>query len=227
MPPKNNEVAVVETAQLPALAPTPANSITAADIALPKLYRGETQSNAFKDDLVPKGCIFIASGADDPEPQVVAEPGDDKGILMHVLDLKKGWSHSVQGEDLQTWAFEDPDRHPDAWVTYQYVVALPEIDDEIPVKLLMTKTSTQTAKRINFLLLKQNGRPPYELAFRLSLNERKAEKGGQKFQWYTWQAKTVEADPANVAIAAKVAELVTSSNNNIETTAGASSAPAI
>lgn len=216
----STDVAVPETANLPALASTPALGLSASDISLPKLYRGESQSNAFKDKLVPLGSIFIASGGDDPEPQVVWEEGTEEGILFHVLAVQKGKSISVDG-DLQTFAFDDPSAPDDAWTTFTYVVALPEIDDEIPVKLLMTKTSTPTAKRINFLLLKNEGNPSYNLAFRLSLTERKAEKGGQKFQWYVWNASTVEADPKNVAIAAKVAQLVAApASNNIERSAG-------
>jgi hypothetical protein len=220
----SKEVAVQESA-LPALAPTPAVAgLTGADVALPKLYKGETQSNAFKDDLVPKGCIYVASGGDDPEPQVIWEQGKADGVLVHVLDLVKGKSLQDANDELQTWRFDDPEAPAEARTTYTYIVALPEVDEDIPVKLLMTKTSTGTAKRINFELLKAQGQP---LAYRITAVEKKAEKGGQKFQWYIWQEQKVEATPENIAIAERVAQLVTSAPADIERTSGPGNEPAI
>lgn len=220
---------------LPALAPTPAlDAIGSDDIALPKLYKGEYQSQLVQDDVVPKGSIFVASGPDDPDPQVVWEmPAKGKeaaeGVLVHVLDLKKGKSISVDG-DLQTFAFDDPAAPDDAWATYQYVVVLPEVDEEIPVKLLLTKTSAPTAKRINFLLKKNESRgPAYATAFRLTTVPREKSANGQTYKWFVWQARQVEADPKHVAIAETVSAMVAQRPTvaSIERTAGPGNEPGI
>lgn len=208
--PESKEIEVRKPA-LPALADTPAVApIDANDISLPKLYKGEYQSSLVQEELVPAGSIFLATGADDPDPQVIvknATTAAEEGVLVHVLSITKRRSMQDENGELQSWAFNDPDAHPDARTTYGYVLALPEVDPDLPVKTTLAKTSTGCAKRINFHLLKHGG-PPHELAFRLKLKAAKSEKGGQKYRWFVWQEKLVEADPKNVEIADTLARLV-------------------
>jgi hypothetical protein len=226
------DVAVVEPA-LPALANTPsAAPLDSSDVAFPRLYKGEFMSSAVQENLVPSGCIFTASGKDDPEPEVLLEKAtadDAKGVLVHVLSASKNKSLQIQGGEFQTWAFNDPNAHPDAKTGYQYTLALPEDQPGIPVRVTMAKTSSGTAKRINFRLMQHAG-PPHELAFRLTLVAKSSEKDGQKFRWFQWVERFEDADPKNVADADKLARLVASikpDDTAIERTAPANEGPAI
>lgn len=200
-------------AALPALANTPsAAPLDSSDVAFPRLYKGEGQSAFVQEEVVPKGCIFTASGKDDPEPEVLVEKAaadDAKGVLVHVLQASKNKSLQIQGGEFQTWAFNDPAAHPDAKTGYQYVLSLPEDQPGIPVKVTLAKTSSGTAKRINFRLMQHAG-PPHELAFRLTLKAKSSEKDGQKFFWFVWSEKFEDAKPENVAEAESLARLVAS-----------------
>lgn len=196
---------------LPALADTPsAAPLDSSDVAFPRLYKGEGQSAFVQENVVPKGCIFTAAGKDDPEPEVLVEnatTGD--GVLVHVLQASKNKSLQVDGGEFQTWAFNDPAAPAEARTGYQYVLALPEDQPGIPVRVTLAKTSSGTAKRINFRLMQHSG-PPHELAFRLSLKAKSSEKNGQKFFWYVWSEKFEDSKKENVAEAEKLARLVQS-----------------
>jgi len=203
----------VLTPALPALADTPsAAPLDSSDVAFPRLYKGEFMSGAVQEGTVPAGSIFTASGKDDPEPEVLIEKATDadvKGVLVHVLSASKNKSLQEQGGEFQTWAFNDPNAHPDAKTGYQYVLSLPEDQPGIPVKVTMAKTSTGTAKRINFRLMQHAG-PPHELAFRLKLVAKSSEKDGQKYRWFQWVEAFEDATKKNVAEAESLARLVAS-----------------
>lgn len=204
----------VLTPALPALADTPsAAPLDSTDVAFPRLYKGEFMSGAVQEGTVPAGSIFTASGKDDPEPEVLIEKADKlgvgEGVLVHVLQTTKNKSLQIQGGEFQTWAFNDPNAHPDAKTGYQYVVCLPEDQPGIPVKVTMAKTSSGTAKRINFRLMQHAG-PQHELAFRLRLVAKSSEKDGQKFRWFQWVEGFCDADKKNVKEAESLARLVAS-----------------
>lgn len=198
---------------LPELASTPAalGNIDGSDVSLPRLYRGEYQSGAVQDGLAKAGCIFVAAGKDDPSPVTIVEDGTkDKGVLVHVLSVFKNLSMQDENDELQRWDFGDPSAPAEAKIGYNFVVALPEVDEDVPAKLLLNKTSTGTANRINFHLLKHAaaGGQPHELAFRLTLKKRESEKGGQKFRWFVWVEELVETpDPEHVKTASRLVAL--------------------
>lgn len=233
-----NEVAVVEPAALPALAATPSalGNLDSGDISLPRLYKGEYQSQLVQDDVVPKGSIYVAAGADDPDPQVIADKPGEK-VIVHVLKAWKGKSANIDengevvksGGTFTTFAFDDPAAPARANVDFHYIVIVPDVDTDVPVKLTLSKTSVPAGKKINFLLLKNPELPPYRLAFELNTKQREGGDGGQKFKWFIWEARNVEASPANVEAAGKLAALVANApvQNNIEATAGPSDQPGI
>lgn len=205
------QVAKQEKAAVPDLVRTPAFEITAEDVALPRLYIGQYMSNHVQEKIVAAGDIYVATGADDPEPEVLYD-GKGDGALVHVLSLKKGKSASVDGE-LELFDFDDPNAPEDAWVTYNYVIALPEYDYEVPAKWLLTRTGRPTAQRINTVLKKNEARlPAYANAFRVTTAERKNEKG----KFFVPQLRHVEANEDDVKIAEALAIMV--SGNTAEAT---------
>ena len=197
---------------VPALAPTPATTISAEDIIIPRLYVGNPLSKAVKHKRASYGDLYLAAGPDDPEAQVVYEAGSDApGVLVHVLHLLKRKSWAPKGEQPISWDFDDPEAHEDAWITYNYTLFLPEIDPDMPVKLLLTKSGRTTARRINTVLGRGAG-PLWGSAFRLTSAEQKS----TDHEWMTVEAAQVTAEPAHVAQAGELFTLIAPGLNQPE-----------
>ena len=187
---------------VPDLVRTPALEITAEDVQLPRLYVGQFMSQAVQDGAVKAGDVYVADGADDPSPEVLFNSGSNEpGALVHILNLRKGKSAQVDG-DLMLFDFDDPSAPEDAWVTYNYVVALPEYDTEVPAKWLLTRTGRPTAQRINTVIKRNEATAPaFAHAFRVKTVERKNEKG----RFYVPAITVAEARSEDVEVAGKLA----------------------
>lgn len=194
--------------KVPDLVRTPALDITAEDVALPRLYIGQYMSTAVQEKLAGPGDIYVALGQDDGDPQVLWEydpdPAEDEGVIVHILGMKKGRSASIDGE-LVLYDYDDPDAPPESWVTYNYFVALPEHDTDVPYKWLLTKTGTPAAKQINMVLKKSEGStPPWGIAFRFVTKQRKNAKG----QFFVARVNQVNAKKKNIEAAEKLAVMI-------------------
>jgi len=189
---------------LPALTHTPAMEITAEDVALPRMKVGQYMTEQVKQQSVQFGDLFVSLGEDDPDPIILASLDDEKGAIVHVLDMYKGKSLSEGGE-LTLYDYDDPAAPPEAWVTYNYTVAVPEADDYLPCKWMLTRTGRTTAQQINTILKKNEAAgPAYVNAFEVTTLKRENAKG----EFAVPRVRLVEADPKNVEIAAKMAEMI-------------------
>lgn len=190
-----------------AYTPQVANEISAEDIALPRIKVAHSSSQLAQDGLVRMGQIFAAFGRDDNDPTVLYDPKDKdaKGVLFHVLDLRKGWSLNTD-DGFQTWADNDPSRPDESWRTYDYVLCLPEVDAELPYKFLFTKSAKGQAQKINLQLKRAAVAGPHTLAWRVTTAERSNEKG----RWYVPQVKSEPATAENIAAAEALLEMVAS-----------------
>jgi len=198
-----SEVATTQGAAVPALAPTPATELTGEDIALPSLKLGQFMSDHVQEKRVPAGCIFTATGQDDPDPIVLWEQGQEDKPRFYVLALKKGKSVSSDGE-LVLFDYNDPDAPAEAWVTYNYTIAIPGADDTMPFKFLLTRTGKPAAQAINVVLAKNATTPPYRLAFELDCHEKKNNKG----KFFVPRARKVDATEAEIEVAERLSALV-------------------
>lgn len=192
---------------VPDLVRTPASTITADDIALPRIYIGQFMSAAVQEGLVTAGQVFAATGADDPDPRILWDPkgkGEFKdGVPFYVLNLRKGKSWTAgPGEELQLFDYDDPAAPADAWVTYGYTVAVPEADEQVPFKLLLTRTGKPAALQINTVLMKAalTG-PSWTTKFLLTTTPRENNKG----KFFVPRVAVTEAVPAEVEVAEKIA----------------------
>ena len=189
---------------VPDLVRTPALEIGAEDVALPRLKIGQFMSDLVQEGTVNAGALFVSLGSDDPDPVSLYETGDEEGLIVHILSMRKGKSVSEGGE-LVLFDFNDPDAPPDAWTTYNYVVAIPEHDEDVPNKWLLTRTGRPAAQQMNMVLAKASGKtPPHEIAFEVKTVQRENKKG----KFYVPRVRQVEATEANVAIAAKLSGLI-------------------
>lgn len=162
------------------------------DIALPKLYICQPLTKAVQDDIAKAGDVIVAAGSEDPDAEVIySSKAGGEGVLFRVLRLDRGKSYSEPGGQLQTWTYDDSSAHPDAWTTYTYTVVLPEVDQDMPHKFLLTRSNRRTAKRMNLLLAKalQKG-SLYDVAFRLTTEQKQNDKG----RWHVAVVKVVTSD---------------------------------
>lgn len=199
----SRSVAPVEVPEVPALVPTPATLITAEDIAIPRLYVGNFLSQAVRSQAVKFGDVYLAAGADDEDPQLLWSLGsDDPGVLMHVLHLRKGksWQRD-RGAPLEVFDYGDPAVPDGAWTTYSYTVLLPEIDQELPARMLLTKSGTPVARKINTVLARNAPQGPmYNNAFRVTSAKRQKDTN----EWAIFQVATTTAQAEHVAAAAEM-----------------------
>lgn len=220
-----NDVAVHPGNEIAPLYDRNTFNVDAGDIALPKVYICQPLTQAVTEGLAKPGDVIVAAGPDDPDAEVVYSFKDGgAGVLFHVLRLDRGKSYSEQGGQLQTWDYYDQSAHPDAWTTYTYTIALPEIDADMPHKLLLTKSNRGTAKRINLLLAKavQHGNL-YDTAFRLTTAPKQNEKG----KWHVAVVKSVEADEDGINVAESLSDMVNANQAPAAPVAAPAEAPAI
>lgn len=203
---------------LPALASTPALELDSSDVTLPRIRIGHKQSFNVEEGHVASGDLYATQGKDDENPQLLVKAETDPGLLIHVLAVRKGLSWQVDGE-LQSTFFGDPDAPADAKTTYDYTVVLPEGDPDVPYKFMLKSSSTNAARNINTVLLKNADRgPSYALAFRIKTAERSTSKGSKTFTYHVAVARQVEADPKHVELASNLAGMIAGST--IEQSAG-------
>jgi hypothetical protein len=68
-------------------------SISTADLVLPKLQVAHSSTRAVQEQRVPFGALFVAIDADDPEPQVLYHPGHEEGVVVHLLGKRDVWTY--------------------------------------------------------------------------------------------------------------------------------------
>lgn len=197
----------------------PALEIEASDIQLPRLYIGQYSSKAVKNKHVPvnAGDIFLAQGAEDPEPIVLYEEGADPttGPIIYVLGMHRGKSYSEEGGELELYAYDDPAAPEKAWITYNYTLAIPAWDEDVPVKWLCTKTARPSAQKMNTTLMKNADRgPSWTNAFRISTAGRSNPKG----DYFVPMVTNVECDMEQADIAGTLAILVAGQRSDFAST---------
>lgn len=197
-----SEIATTGSA-LPAIYQPAPLDIGSDDIALPRVKVGQKMTKA---DGVTIGQIFASTGEDDAE--ILYDPKKSKvGVLIHILGLTRGKSISDGGE-LVSWAYNDPDAPSDAWTTYNYLLCLPEVDTDLPYKWLFTRTGAPSAKQMNTVLKRNATVPPYTLAFRVETKQKENPKG----VFAVPRVTQVEADPAHVVSAERLAQMIAGSS---------------
>lgn len=199
------EVEQRPSSSVPALVNTPAFDVGAEDVALSRIYVGQSMSQHVQDGLASFGSLYTALDTDDPEPVVLWSPdGGEEPVRFHVLGMRRGKSTVVDGELLR-FDFDDPEAPADCWTTYNYVVALPAVDTEVPFKWLLTRSAQPTARRINSVIVKNGEKTPlHALAFDATTIKRSNRKG----TYAVPQARFVEANEEDVEVAAKLASLI-------------------
>lgn len=193
-----------ETPGLPALVNTPALDIGSEDVALPRLYLGQFSSQAVKDQLIKPGAIYSASGQEDPEPVTLSDGSEP--VVFHVLGLTKRKSYvDPDTKELTSFAFNDPDAPEKSYVTYNYILALPEVETDVPFKFLLKKTGANVARQINTVLKRQEARvPAHAIAFSLTAKKKQNPQG----DYFVAVVRNEEAKTENIEVAANLSNMI-------------------
>lgn len=205
-------------APLPAPVYAPEDT-TAEDVSLPRIKVGEHNNDRVKSKSsdIEYGDIFTETSNEDPEPQVLARGGDEVGtvttppILFFVLaPVRISYSWNEQGTDEFVVAgLNDPrtiaqieafgSKGKDKWIPrkgYNLLVALPEVDQQLPYKLLLKGMSSQAYRHLDTELRKTGGeRPFWEVPFHLTAKQ--AKKG--TFDFNVWQVSRADITDKKLA----------------------------
>jgi hypothetical protein len=170
----------------------------------------------------------LPKGKDKPDLEQAQKDGVEVGVLVYVLAMKQGLSANVDsngvvvprntpGATFRSWPAFNADGSPNqdaprgADTTYNYVVYVPEVDRaEYPHRILMTRSSTQTARTINTYLraLQDRGLPPYVQPFRIWTEKRQRTVDGQEQRWGIYKARPVAPTAEDVTVASTMMESI-------------------
>jgi choline dehydrogenase-like flavoprotein len=181
-----------------------AETISAEDLAIPRMYVGQPTSSAVQDGLVPPGSLFVASDALDSEPTMLYKAGDTTGPLIHPIGLRKGWAFTDENGDFQIADYLAAEVAEDAQLAYTFALLVPEFDTELPVSMMLKSTARQTAKKICLQIKRAEPAPPWSVAFRLTTAARQNDRG----RWHVPQAASAEADRKRVEQAGALAAML-------------------
>lgn len=232
-----NEVVPTEPAGVPDLAPTPASTITAEDIAIPTIYMGHRAQSLVEAGFAKAGDIYAALGQDDSEVEILWEAKTaGEGVLILPLFMFKSFSYSPGvGQQLEMWPFEakgrpypdgppldDPDPRKRAWLTYNFTLYLPEVDPDMPYKTRFYRSGAPAALKINQVTSRNHDKPSYTNAWRWTTAQK------QKPQVHTIpQLLPAQPTDEQVAGAARLFELLVPGLQRQAPTAPAEGAPSI
>ena len=211
------EVAVPDVANLPDLVPTPSvfDEIGSDDVALARLKIGQDMSPPVQSRTAEYGDIYSVMSKDDTDPVIGWEFGDegpngtsknkDSGLVFHVIDMYRGKAVENSEGGLELFDYNDSNVPQEAWVTYNYFICAPTLDDFLPLKWVLWKTGRQVAQQINTILKKNQARgPAYIVAFELTSKKVSNDKG----RYCVPQLRQVEPTEDNVKVASAMAELL-------------------
>lgn len=151
-----NEVATTEAPALPALYDR-GSGISAADIEVQRIYVQADLSQLVKARITEPGDVVMALGADDVDPTwLIGGPDKRTSFDAFILARRRFVARTESGGDIE-WLPDDYQRAPgeqDVWEGFNYLVAVPEVNDLLPARMMLWKTAgAPVAKRVNTYIL--------------------------------------------------------------------------
>jgi hypothetical protein len=174
---------VTNTGALPDLYET----VESNDRQLPSIYLLQGLSQAVQNNIGKPGEVIVGLGADDPDPTFLI--GGDTGadsFTAYVLDRRRSYSRYPQGGQMEWLTKEEYDAarqagERDVWVNWHYVIAIPEVDDFVPMRLMLSRTAgLKASKALNFLVDKSLAMGSMPVA-KFSVSEATSKTTGSKY----------------------------------------------
>ena len=154
-----NEVATVEEPQLPTMYTRDDEDIDASAISVRKVYLMQDRSNLVRAQAASPGQVVAAHDSDDEGFDYLIDGEDRKSYIAFILDRQRvvarieGSNFEYLPNDYQRAADER-----DVWVGFNYLIAVPEVDEYLPMKQLFIKTSgTRVYQKVNTYIQKAKG----------------------------------------------------------------------
>ena len=180
----STEVATVtNTGALPDLYET----VEATDRQLPSIYLLQGLSQAVQNNIGKPGDVIVGLGADDPAPTFLigGEAGSDS-FTAYILDRRRSYARYPKGGQMEWLTKDEYDlarqaQERDVWVNWHYVIAIPEVDDFVPMRLMLSRTAgLKASKALNFLVDKSLAMGSMPVA-RFSVTEATSKTTGSKY----------------------------------------------
>lgn len=182
----STEVAVPDGA-LPVLPNLPEMFDRAPDVQSPSIYVMHGQSSAVQNQIARPGEVILALGKDDTNPDFLIGGPDNRDHFNAVV-ISREVSYAIMPRDSDMeWINKeqyDSERlagNRDAWTVYRYLLAIPEFDEVLPARLMLTKTGGRiTAKALNTIIDRAHALGQFAQV-RLSIVQRVGRESGIKF----------------------------------------------
>lgn len=131
-----------------ALAPlTPLyDSVDVSDIMLPNIYLLQPLSKAVTDDIGKPGDVILSLGSDDPMPEFLIN-SDKTEFTAYIVGRERFAATTADGSlRFHPDGKRDPS-DPDSWDGWFFFLAVPEVDEVVPARLMLWKTAGMPAAR--------------------------------------------------------------------------------
>ena len=178
------EVAVPETNTGLAV-PMPAmwgdeDEVTASDIKMPEIRITQSNSVTSKEGISKEGDINWIYGADDDAPVKLAGLGktDNDSFVGYVLTREKFAATTANDSmDFHPTPHRDPN-DPKSWEGWFFYVAMPGVDEMVPARMMLWKSSKQAAQAINGFIQRAKMRGDNDpIAVRFTVARKANDKG--------------------------------------------------
>ena len=146
------------TAPQSAALPSLYESVETSDRQLPSIYLLQGLSQAVQAGIGKPGQVIVGLGADDPSPEFLVNDPKDDSFVAYVLDRRRSYARYPQGGSMEWLDKDEYDSaralgERDVWVNWHYTLAVPSVDDTVPMRLMLSKTSgLKASKNLNFII---------------------------------------------------------------------------
>lgn len=149
----------VSTITVPTNLPSMYESVDTADRQLPSIYLLQGLSQAVQNKIGQPGDVIVGLGADDPEPTfLIGGDSGNESFTAYILDRRRSYARFPQGGQME-WLTKDEydearrNQERDVWVNWHYIVSIPEVDEHVPMRLMLSRTAgLKASKALNFII---------------------------------------------------------------------------
>lgn len=196
----SNEIAVSTAPALPAMY----ESVESSDRQLPSIYLLQGLSQAVQNEIGKPGQVIVGLGADDPSPEFLIEDPKSDSFTAYILDRRRSYSRYQQGGQMEWLTKEEYDearraQDREVWVNWHYTVSIPEVDPNVPMRLMLSKTAgLKASKNLNFIVDKALAMGHMPVA-KFSVTEATSRNTGAKYHMLMVTATDADQESADIA----------------------------